>query len=512
MTPQSVRNLGVYGVIRQAEVDDALIPDGAVTEAVNVHFDRKGVATVRPGVVSLGGTNVITFGNTNPCIGLHNVQSSLLLAAFGVFGTKQSVKIYRLSTDTNTWVDDATLTGVNFALGTAKVRFCDFANSTLALSGLGNSVNATFHYDRQNGSDLTNGGPDQNFIFQFPSTSVDVVATSTLSEVYKSRMYLAGTFSYPNRLWFSNVIAADNSVNWTPTSDFVDINPGDGEKISSIKRYSLELLVFKPNYIYRFRTSGLDPDPLIKIGTRSHESVVEGKRGLYFHNDSGFFRYAGSYPEEISRAISDIVLAIPTTQYQSIVGWKDEDHIYWSLGNITIQEASKQTTIKNCVVRYTESSDVWTIYSYPWDVRRAVTYITNAQSSMSIALGLDNGSVATLNRGTTDIGEPIAYRLITKWYEWDGIENRKNIQLIVSLAEKGMGASLMYQVNDEQSDWKGFNKDLRDPVSIFDSLSIKYNRIRFKISGVTTNEAPVFRGLEIPLGTNEGFIKQWPKS
>ena len=69
---QKIDKLGVYGVIRPSEVDDSLIPDGAVTEAMNFHFDRKGAATLRSGLTTLGGTVL----SSRPCVGLHNALSA----------------------------------------------------------------------------------------------------------------------------------------------------------------------------------------------------------------------------------------------------------------------------------------------------------------------------------------------------------------------------------------------------------------------------------------------------
>ena len=70
INPIQIRNLGVYGVIREAEVDNNLIPDGAVVKAVNVNFDRKGAVQLRPGIT------LIAQAYANPILGLHNALFS----------------------------------------------------------------------------------------------------------------------------------------------------------------------------------------------------------------------------------------------------------------------------------------------------------------------------------------------------------------------------------------------------------------------------------------------------
>ena len=486
LEPKKIENLGIYGIVRPAEVDDNLIPNEAVTEAVNVHFDRKGAITVRPGMVGLGST-VLT---ARPCVGLHNALSGTALA---VFSNGSSASIY--SYDGTSW--SLSLDG-----GTAsvRIRFIDFGSYTIALNFIYNTYSSMRFWNAGSSRHWHNTGNPinpQNMWGYAPQ----------VGDVYKSRIYLGGDTSAEgntSRLYFSSVISSTGRITWTPTTDYVDINPGDGENITTIKRFSLELLVFKPNYIYRFRTSATDPDPLIKVGTRSPESVVEGKRGLYFHHDTGFYKYSGGYPVEISRPIQDIVEAIPYAQYDDITAWNDPDHIYWSVGNLTITESGLSETWRNIVLRYTESSEIWTVYSMASDIRRGMTYTRG--TTLSRLVGNDNGVVATFNSGTTDLGEPIKYRTRTKWIDRGFITNRKIENEIVAVCEKAQASEIMYQV-DEDPRWHSLGQ-LKKLINFFDKVSIRYHRIRFKWTGVSRIEAPIFKMIELPRGVNEGLVME----
>lgn len=489
LQPQSIRNIGTFGVIREAEVDSKLIPDGAVVESINFHFDRKGVATVRPGLATLGAT-VLT---SRPCVGLHNAQAGTAIAVFSNGG---SSTIY--SFDGSTW--SASLDG-----GTAsvRIRFVDFGSYTIALNFIYNTYSSMRFWNAGSSRHWHNTGSPIN-----PQNMWGVAPQ--YGDVYKSRVYLTGdtvpagsgqVASNPSRLFFSSVISSTGSITWAQATDWVDINPGDGEKITGLKRFSLELLVFKPNYIYRFRTSSTDPDPLIKIGTRSQESIVEGKRGLYFHHDTGFYRYSGGYPTEISRPISDLVDAIPYSQFDDIIGWNDQDHIYWSVGNLTISEVKESITLKNVVLRYTESSDVWTVYSLSNEARAGITY--NSGSAITRIIGTDHGVVGTFNSGVTDFGEPIKYRIRTKWFEWEGIETTKILDDLVAIFEKAQASEVMYQI-DEETNWRSLGQ-AKKFLNFFSNLSIRFHRIRFQIIGMSRFESPIFLGLEIVRGFNEGL-------
>ena len=491
LQPQEIKNLGIYGVLRPAEIDDGLIPDEAVTEALNMHFDRRGAAIVRPGLIGVGST--ITGTDVYPCVGLHNSQSSTLLAVFSGAG---SSRIF--------WFDNGSwITGLTAGTGSVRIRMVDFGSYTIILNMSYPGGSNTY-------------GSMQVFPVRAESTSYFATTHAytniqnmwgyvpSLGETYKSRVYVGGDPRYPSRLFFSSVISGTGRITWSPTADFVDINPGDGEDMTGLKRFSLELLVFKPNYIYRFKTSGVDPDPLIKIGTRSHESIVEGKRGLYFHHDTGIYRYSGGYPEEISRAISDVINAIPFGQFDDIAGWRDSDHIYWSVGTLIIPEVKENVTWRNVVLRYTESSDIWTVYSYAREIRRGGPFISSTTGSLVIAT--DNGVVAEINRGVLDLGEPIRYRMRTKWYEWEGIATRKLIEELVAICEKAQGMDLMYQI-DENQEWHTIGQ-LKKMINFFINLSIRFHRIRFQITGVSRIESAVFKKLEIVKGINEGLIKE----
>ena len=485
LNPIDISNLGLYGVIRQSEVDDKLIPEGAVTEVQNFHFDRKGAATLRPGLTTLGAT-ILTL---TPAVGLHNAQSGTALA---VFSNGSTSAIY--SFNGSAW--SMSLDG-----GTAsvRIRFLDFGSYTIALN---------FFYNTYTSMRFWNAGSSRHWHVSGNPLNTDQMygRACQLGEVFTSRIYLAGDTSKEgnsSRLYFSEVIATSGTVSWDKSVNFVDINPGDGEGITGLKRYSLQLLCFKPNYIYRFKSSGTDPDPLIKIGTRSNESIVEGKRGLYFHHDTGFYRYTGGYPEEISRPISDFVDAISYSQYSNIIGWKDTDHIYWSLGNLTISETTGNVSWKNVVIRFTESSEIWTIYSYSNDIRAGIDY--NSGSTITRIVGTDHGVVATFNSGTTDFGEIIKYRIVTKWYNGGNTGEKKIANTIIGICEKSQEAVIMCQT-DDNPEWNTIGQ-LRKYVNYYRNQGIKFHRIRFKVTGTSKSESLIFQGLKVEEGINEGLTE-----
>lgn len=499
LTGQKIGNLGIYGLVRPAAVDDDLIPDGAVTDVQNFHFDRRGASTVRPGLVTLGGTVTTTNGSF---LGFHSAQGGTPIV---VMGTTTSATIY--SFNGSAW--SVSLTSV----GTAGVRpqFVDFGSYTIAINHVYNTYSSMRFW---------NAGSSRHWHFTGNPINPQNLwgLVPQVGEVFKNRVYVSeGLATRSSRLLFSSVISSAGNITWSPTVDFVDINPGDGEYISALKRYATELLVFKPNYIYRFRSTSTDPDPLIRIGTRVPESVIEGIRGLYFyHHKTGFYRYDGGYPVKISSSIEDFVNGIAggaVENYGNAMAWKDNDHIYWSIAagsgfDMSITEDGLAETYSNIVLRYTESSDVWTVFTYAFPLASGIQYTRDNTATTSFAVARwSGGVVATPNSGTTDLGEPIQFRLRTKWESFGSIAFSKVINEIAAVCEKAQGVEIYYQIDEETSTWRSIGQ-LKKMVSFFDNLDIRFHRIRFRVAGITRIESTVFRSIEITRGINEGLVKE----
>jgi hypothetical protein len=461
-------------------VSDYLLPDGAVTTAKNVHFDILGKVTLRPGVTLINAQ----VSDTYPCLGLYYFKSSTaaysqLLSVFSD-GTNNDVYYKNgASWDKTREDDDKDL----------KTRFTTFLDQVIKVNGTQTAV----AWDG-------NGAWGQAIGVTANCLNLDDMDAfkGNLIENFKQRVYMAGNATNPSRLFFSWVVSSAPHIEWDPATDYVDINPNDGDKITALKKYALDLIVFKQNFMYRYRgVSGVDPEPLIKLGTYSHESVVEAKNGLYFHHPSGIYLYNGGYPQEISRPVSDFIDAIPSTYYSTISAWTDPDHVYYSIGDVTVNGVAWT----NVVLRYTISSEVWTVYSYASEMRRGTTW-DNGTNEVRV-VGDDDGNVLTLDSGATDNGTGIQYELVTKFYELGAMTEIKSINTLSAICEKAQSTMLAWQVDDKTA-WNTMGQ-LRKYVTLFKDQNIKGHRIRFKLFGSSSITAFIFEGLEFLEVKNEGY-------
>lgn len=446
------------GVLREEAIDQSLSPMNTVQEAVNLEFDSIGAVRLRKGLTLIGsqveaGTSVRGMVNY-----INNAGTTYRLLA----KINQNVYAY----DGSTW------TSVRSSLtASSKARFTNFLDLSYMVNG--NEAVQTY-----NGS-------------TFGTTNVaSLPAAADLVENYRSRIWVAD--SATDKLYYTDVVSSAGAI--TGGTDFIQISPQDGEKITALKRSARALLVFKNNHIYRvFSTTSTDPDPALLRGTYSQESVIESKQGISYHHPSGFYDFVfDGQQREISRPIVDIVRGISRSNYDNIVGWVDADHKYWSVGDITVGGI----TFANAVCRQTISTEIWTVYSYGSEITAASTY--DDGTDLVVSLGDEDGNVLELDNGTTDNGTSIFYSLVTHWIYFTELKaTSKTLTEIVSLHENAQGGNLSYQIDtDSTNKWRPIGTLVRDLYQINSMNANSFTRIRFRLYGNSSGSPFTFRGFE----------------
>ncbi len=454
------------GIVREAAVDESLSPADSVELAINVHFDRIGAVTRRDGLTRLG--SQITAGTAVLGMGFFRNNAGTIFAGLAKVGT-----VVYANTGSG-WT--SVRTGLTAA---GKARFTNLVDYAFMVNGNGNEVAASW--------------PGSG---SFGSTNIASLPKGDYIENFRNRIWIAD--ASVDKLYYSDVVTTSNTI--TGGTSFLQISPNDGERITGLWRHPRALLVFKENHIYRvFNTNSTDPDPSIMRGTYSQESIVEAKDGISYHHPTGFYNFVfDGAQEEISRPIIDIIRAIPRSQYRLIAGWADEDHKYWSIGDITLNGIS----YTNLVCRRTISTKVWTVYSYPSEIRSSTLY-DNGSSLLVPLLGDDNGNTLELNTGTDDFGTAVFYDLITHWQYFTAIKGAmKKLTKIAIVHENMTGAKIMYQLDNEHqqnttNSWHPIT-DITKQIYQEGSLSAQnFKRIRFRISGNSSGTPFIFRGMEL---------------
>jgi len=453
------------GIVREAAVDESLVPQDSVELAVNMNFDRIGAITRRPGTTRLGDQlidNKAILG-----MGVYRNNAGTSYAALAMIDTV--VKAWQGSGWANV------RTGLTSG---SKARFTNFVDYVFMVNGHANEVCSTW-----------------NGTGSFGSTNVADLPKGDFIENYRSRVWVADNSD--DKVYYSDVVTTSGTI--TGGLSFIQVSPADGEKITALKRHPRALLVFKQNHIYRiFSINSTDPDPSISCGTFSQESVVDAKDGIYYHHSSGFYKFVfDGEQEEISRPLIDIIRAIPRSNYENITGWADDDHVYWSVGDITVNGI----TFSNLVCRRTISTKIWTLYSYPTEFRSAVVY--DDGTNLTQLLGDDDGNVQKFDIGNDDNGSAIFYDVITHWtYLTSNKHLQKSMTKMAAFHENAQGMQISYQLDsidqkNTNNAWKPFG-DIKK--NIYDTLSCNaqnFTRIRWRLSGNSTGTPLIFRNLEV---------------
>ena len=478
------------GLVSKIAVSEARRPETSVEESINFNFDTIGSATVRTGITLLG-------NNLGSAItGMHYFVDTINNGLYTKMIVSAGNTVYYLNGTTYVPIRSNLVSSSN-------ARYCTYLNYTF----MTNTTDATAVWD---------GNPSGGFV-----TSGNALGAPSGSciENFRGRMWISGNATYPDRLFYSSIPTSVVTpvILWDTnpaTGLWIDIAPSDGEKITALKQSKTTMLVFKTNHLYRvFDVGQTDPDPYYAVGTSSQESVIETKKGIYFHHGpSGIYLYdAYNTLTNISLPIRDILFAVPVSNYSKVTAWlePDGDHICWMLGTVTV----RGITYQNLTIRYTISTMVWTHYSYPYQfvtsLRKQPLYTDGIRQYNVVGDTL--GNVFQVGYGKTDNGNPIPYSLIHRWEMGEGLISTRDTVMVANFSHYGgFGSNIMVQTEEQDPDdlnnWTRRVGQLSKSNTGFNSINVKSRKFRFRIAGNSLGEPFQYNGYEL-LGVLSEFIQ-----
>lgn len=335
----------------------------------------------------------------------------------------------------------------------------------------------------------------------------DFTGGDFISAGFEGRVWVAnktlGVIYYTDIVQFippsTYLLTYNSSVNFI--SQFV---PQTGQQITALFQVPRALLVFTEDSIFRiYGATSVDAYPAYNVGTYSQESIIQTKTGIFFHHSSGFYQFDyGSQPVEISRRIIDFVQAIPRTYYENITGvWDGFDNVEWSVGPVTVEGV----VFTNCVVRYTISTQVWTIYDYPLNAITAMIQYDDGTKLNHLA-GVTNTVTTAANKtgaldfGNTDFGEPFYFEFIDRWRPFtDMYYQTKQLSGLNVYSENAAGANLSYQVQKSGPNaWEPLGTVDEDNNSLMPNAQTEnFDVLRLRLAGNTKGVQVVVHGIEI---------------
>lgn len=289
------------------------------------------------------------------------------------------------------------------------------------------------------------------------------------------------------------------TLTYNPQVNFITtITPQTGQTITALYRVPRALLVFTEDTITRiYGATSIDAYPAYNVGTYSQESIIETKTGIYFHHSSGFYQFDyGSQPVEISRRIIDFVKAIPRESYDNITGVYDGfDNVQWSVGQVVVEGV----VFSNCVLRYTISTQVWTVYDYVGNNITAMIFFDDGVEINHI-MGTQEGLVGAMDTGFTDFGEPFYFEFIDRWRAYTEMYYlQKQASGFNVYSENAAGANLLYQVQKSGPNaWLPIGTITEQNNALMPNSDTQpFDVMRLRIAGTTKGAQVVIHGIEI---------------
>jgi hypothetical protein len=142
-------------------------------------------------------------------------------------------------------------------------------------------------------------------------TGYFVAITPTSNRLVVARESGATAGNNPSSVNFSDAGAPETFT----STNFIDLDPGDGEVITGLQTWGNYLFVFKQTKFYVFYGEETDVtgEPIFNyrkvdtgIGCAASRSVRAGRDGLYFLAPTGVYRTTGGAPELVSAAIDPL--------------------------------------------------------------------------------------------------------------------------------------------------------------------------------------------------------------
>ncbi len=277
---------------------DRLAPNESLN-CRDVVFTDKGAVLQRPGFEELTGTAL-----TNVAESLHPFYTTSgtaqLLAGCGT-------RLEAIATDGTV---TASATGLTASASGFYWDFCRVGTASAETAYAGNGQQVLEKWTGSAWSSVSNT-PKAGALCVTPSSN-RLVATRFQGTTGGPTG--GASTSNPSRVYFSDPGAPET---WT-ASNYIDLDPGDGEAIQAAVTWREYVFVFKETKFYVFTEESTDADgnPIFNyrkvdtgIGMCASRAIVTNEDGVYFANEGGVYLTTGEAPTKLSGVVDHIFLA-----------------------------------------------------------------------------------------------------------------------------------------------------------------------------------------------------------
>jgi hypothetical protein len=417
-TPQLVTNFG--GGLNLRDKADTVQPGQAI-DALNVYFTERGSVTQRPGT---GALNASALG-TAPKGLLSYVRTSTSDRQLLVGGNG---KAYVLNTAGATVGSELTGTA---AYPYTFERFGSPGNE-YAYAANGYDTVASW-----NGSAWTSPAnmPKAGVlaVVNTPSSASGLAPRMAAAGFTTSTGGPGGTTTNPSYVHFSDAGTAEA---WT-TSNYIQLAPGDGEKIAALVAWRGFIFAFKQSKFFVFYGESLDSsnNPIFNYravdvgeGVSGPYAVVAARDAVYFANENGVFRTTGQDVQKISDPV-DPIFSGDTADYWkggTLARNKTADMALGYHGDLLYVSYSSGGSYNDRTLVYDTEQKWWSLYDFP--ASSFGTFKVSNDTELVFTRATTSNQVIRHNATyTNDLGSAITARWRSGWTDF-GVNSTKVIR------------------------------------------------------------------------------------
>lgn len=431
-----VENIFFYGGINQS-VDANLINSSETPVMSNFMITERGMESTS-GYAIYDTTLDVPTGGLYKIINFYHANLKVLL---GITGNDKLAIMVDYDSSTNHWFEVYPGSSQSYLAGIAR-NDIDTVNYELAGEGvtvLANQKNPVVLFSNTEFRPLKKNGSTS------PANANNQMYGKYV-ELYNERLWVAGDYRAPNRLYFSNDMdIEDFTVPLTPGEanrhgGFIDLVSFDGGEIIGLKAVYDDLIVFKSRNVWRISGYGTYDFTAKMIFNTINGEVINNS--IAVHNNfalwmttEGIHLFNGASIKDITPKVQTIFNGIDMSKKDKIraITWKNQYILAIPYGN---------TTENNMLLIYDVEKDIFTVRE-SFDVK----YFSIYKDKLLFVNG--NGYLYELDKTGEYNDKGFSSEWQTGFKNYSSLKQKKKIREI-HIAAEGTGALLLLLESEKQ--------------------------------------------------------------
>jgi len=279
---------------------------------------------------------------------------------------------------------------------------------------------------------------------QYNGTTVSAISGSppaaTFVVLHKERLYIAGVTTNPNRLYFCET---GDPTTWNTSTNYIDIDSDDGDKITGLAPINGMLAIFKENGIFMLQGYNSDTHAWQRVTTNTgcvaQRSVAMHNQLIYFQSSDGVYKFNGNSTLKISGFVDPEFDSIPANVLVDGVGVVHREQ-YWLCASYGAGPNSKTMV-------YDIKSGGWTKYTGTSFSSLAAWGNTADGWELYGGDSTATGFVRELDTGTDDDGVNITAKFEGRQHYIEGLRSG-TIKTALLMGESGSATPSLSLIGD----------------------------------------------------------------